>query len=191
MTISNKIIGIAGSFGSGKDTLADYLVKHHNYFHVSTGDLVRKESIKRHNSIERDPYLQETATYLRKKFGGAVLVERALATYAQQKNKFNGVVVTGIRSIGEAKAIQGANGVLVFVDAPIKLRFKRIQDRQRDSESKISFEQFEKSEQKENTQSVSDSDFNIFKIKELANVHLSNDNDLELFYNSAADALKL
>ena len=191
MTTSNNIIGIAGSFGSGKDTLADYLVAHQNYFHVSTGDLVRKESIKRHNSVERNPYLQETATYLRKNFGGGVLVERALDAYAKQKAKHKGVVITGIRSLGEAKAIQKAGGRLVFVDAPIDLRYARIQARQRDNESKVSLEHFKMSEQKENSQSDSDADFNIFKIKELADVQLSNDTDVDSFYRSATAALKV
>ena len=55
----------------------------------------------------------------------------------------------------------------------------------------MSFEHFKMSEQKENSQSDSDADFNIFKIKELADVQLSNDTDVDSFYRSATAALKV
>jgi dephospho-CoA kinase len=191
MTTSNKIIGIAGTFGSGKDTLANYLIKKKQYYHVSTGDLVRKESLKRHNSIERSPYLQETAEYLRRTFGGGVLVERALGEYQQHKTEFPGVVITGIRSLGEAKAIQSIDGILVYVDAPIEERFKRIQSRKRDKEVHITFEEFKANEQKEATNSSDDESFNIYRIKDMANFVLQNDRDEQSFFDSATRALKI
>ncbi len=191
MTTSNKIIGIAGTFGSGKDTLANYLVKEHNYFHVSTGDLVRKESLKRHNSIERNPYLQETAEYLRQTYGGGVLVERAFHVFEKYKNDYKGVVITGIRSFGEAKAIKSLGGILVYVDADIEKRYKRVQNRKRDKEAKVTLAQFRENEQKENSGGSNDTEFNIYRIKDTADIVLQNDSDLQSFFDSAAAVLKI
>ena len=41
---------IFGPPGAGKGTQSDFIVKRHNLFHVSTGDLLRNE-IKKKNSI--------------------------------------------------------------------------------------------------------------------------------------------
>jgi len=195
MTTSNNlsIIGVAGTFGSGKDTLAEYLLEQKNYFHVSTGDLVREESEKRHNSTERNPYLQETATYLRRTFGGDILIKKGLERFEQlqQSKTYHGVVFTGLRSLGEAKGIKQAGGQLIFVDAPVEIRYKRMQDRKRDNEINMSLEGFKASEANEQTQSDDDAEFNIYRIKDEADDTIMNDDTLETFIKRAEKALTL
>lgn len=174
-TSSNKpeIVGIAGTFASGKDTVAEYLVKDFNYTHVSTGDMVRKVAMKLHDSIER-PVLHETATKLRYDSGAGALVLEAL-----KENR--PLVVTGIRTLGEAKALKAAGGVLLFVDAPVEIRFERVKSRQRDSETELTLEQFKANEEKELYGGPNDEDFNIRGIGEIADISIKNDNSLESF----------
>ena len=70
VVVSNniRIMGLAGTFASGKDTLADYLVAHKNFYHVSTGDIIREESMKLHGSTDR-VYLREVANQMRSERG--------------------------------------------------------------------------------------------------------------------------
>ncbi|MGZ6004826.1 MAG: AAA family ATPase [Candidatus Saccharimonadales bacterium] len=186
-----RIIGVAGTFGSGKDTVADYLADNEDFVHISTGDLVREESIKRHGSIERNPYLQETATYLRRTFGGDVLIKRGLERVEHDGKQHAGVVFTGIRSLGEARGVKQLGGTLVYVDAPIEIRYERMQKRQRDKEAHVSLEQFKQNELNEQTKSDDEAEFNIYKIKDEADIVIQNDSDLETFINRAKKALKL
>lgn len=184
-----KIIGVAGTFGSGKDTIADHLEKNMNFFHISTGDLVREESMKRHGSIERNPYLQETATYLRRKFGGDILIKRGLEKLEKQPEQFEGIVFTGLRSLGEARGVKKAGGYLLFVDAPVKTRFARMKNRQRDKEVEMTLEQFKASEQNEQTTSDDEAEFNIYRIKDEADEVVINDSDLDSFIKKAEKVL--
>ncbi len=186
-----KIVGIAGTFGSGKDTVADYLVEKENYFHISTGDLVREESVKRHGSIERNPYLQETATYLRRTYGGDIMIRRGLEKFAAQAGKYSGVVFTGIRSLGEARGIKKQGGTLAYVDAPIEIRYERVQKRLRDNEAHVTIEQFKQNELNEQTKSDDEAEFNIYKIKTVADVVIENDSDMQTLIDRARKALNL
>lgn len=172
-----RIIGLAGTFASGKDTLAHYLVKHHDFLHISTGDMLRQEALKTRGSIER-PVLHEVADELRRTKGGGLLVELALQTFAakqQERDDYKGVVVSGLRSLGEAKAVKAAGGVLIFVDAPIELRYERMIARKRDNETKLTLDEFKAQEARELTvEDAGDAGFNILGIKAMADHVLGN-----------------
>lgn len=175
------IIGVTGTFGSGKDTVASVLEKDYNLLHVSTSDIVREKSMERHGSIERNPYLQETATYYRKEFGGDYFARQAYKRYQDQAERYNGVVITGIRSLGEARAIHDLGGIMVQVDAPIEVRYGRMVDRQRDAESQMTLDEFKASEAKERTGGDDDASFNIDKLAEMADVKIDNSGTYEQF----------
>ena len=68
------IIGLSGTFASGKDTLAHHLVQKFNFLHISTGDMVRAVAESEYGNIER-PTLVKTANELREKRGPGVLAE--------------------------------------------------------------------------------------------------------------------
>ena len=174
------ILGLSGTFGSGKDTAAEYLSKKHNLLHISTGDMVREEALKTRGSIER-PILQETATKLREDFGSSILVDKSLAFYDKQKNLYEGLIMTGIRSIGEAEAVKEAGGYLVFLEGDVKIRYSRMLKRSRDQETKLSLDEFIAQEKKEHGDSVG-FNFNLLKIKEMANKIIINDKNIEAFY---------
>lgn len=161
-----ELIGIAGSFASGKDTIAHRLEADYGFTHVSTGDMVRTVAMKERGSIER-PVLHEVADQHRHRDGAGVFVEHAL----EQPRP---LVITGIRSLGEAKALKAAGGVMLFIDAPATVRYERMQARHRDLETELTLEQFEANEQKEWHSGETDADFNLRDIKAMADVVMDN-----------------
>ena len=83
-------------------------------------------------------------------------------------------MITGIRSLGEAKALKAAGGTLLYVDAPLEVRYKRVQARRRDNEAKLTLEEFQANEEKEMYSGPTDADFNIRGIGAMADVTITN-----------------
>lgn len=168
MNISSKhqLIGIAGSFASGKDTIAHHLEKDFEFTHVSTGDMVREVALAERGSIER-PVLHEVANEHRHRDGAGAFVNHAL-------KKSRPLVITGIRAMGEAKALKAAGGILVFVDAPVEIRYGRVKSRNRDAEVELTLDQFIANEEKEWYSGDADADFNLRGIKMMSDVVIEN-----------------
>ncbi len=171
------IIGVCGTFASGQDTTGLILAKKFDLFFVSTSDIVRQFAQAERGSIER-PILKEVATELRQNYGASILVDRAIDTYKLSGNK-NGAVITGIRTLGEAKAIKNAGGKIIFTDAPVEIRYQRMVDRARDNEVNISINEFIDRELQEASTGATDADFNRNSIAEIADHNISNDKTLE------------
>jgi len=185
MSTSHKhpLIGIAGSFASGKDTVAHRLAADFGYTHVSTGDMVREVALRERDSIER-PVLREVAEHHRQRDGAGAFVKHALT-------KPRPLVVTGIRALGEAKEIKNHGGILIFIDAPIKLRYERMKARHRDNETQLSLEEFHGNEQKEWHSGETDADFNLRDIKSMSDIVVDNTLDLERFIEHIYQKLAL
>ena len=183
MTTSSSLIGIAGTFASGKDTVAEFLVRDFGYTHVSTGDIGRKIAMEKYGSIER-PILRKNAAELRYERGAGVLVEEALKAPRP-------LVITGIRSLGEAKTLKAAGGTLLFIDAPIEVRYERIKSRARDNETQLTLDEFRANEEKEMYAGPNDEDFNIRGIGEMADIHIENTLPLEQYIALVYDELGL
>ncbi|MDQ3123354.1 MAG: nucleoside monophosphate kinase [bacterium] len=185
------IIGLSGTFASGKDTLSQHLVHKFNFLHVSTGDMVRAVAIAEYGDTER-PTLVKTANELRAKRGPGVLAELAMEHYEEERTKYIGVIISGVRSLGEANIIQAKAGIIVFCDAPMEIRYERIKNRHRANEELLSFHEFQKSEELEthkdhDNPAVQD----IAGVKELADIIVINEKDLESFLIDAEQKLGL
>ena len=180
---SPQLIGIAGSFASGKDTIAHRLVEDFGFTHVSTGDMVREIALRERDSIER-PVLHEVADQHRKRDGAGVFVRHAL-------QKPHPLVITGIRSLGEAKELKNHGGVLLFVDAPSEVRYERMRSRNRDAEVGLTLEQFQANEAQEWHQGETDADFNLRDIKAMADITIDNTLPVDQFVAIVYAALGL
>lgn len=179
------IIGLSGTFASGKDTLAHHMVQTRNFMHVSTSDMVRAVAEAMYGSIER-PILVKTANELREKRGPGVLAELSLEKFREEIDKYDGVIISGIRSLGEVEAVKQAGGKIVFVDAPIEVRYERIKNRHRSGEEKLSFEQFKASEETEelavhNNPYVQD----LTGVREVADLIVFNEHDVDAYIKDA------
>lgn len=185
------IIGLSGTFASGKDTLAQHLVQKYNFLHVSTGDMVRAVAESEYGNTER-PTLVKTANELREKRGPGVLAELALERYEEHKSDYTGIIISGVRSLGEVNIIQAKAGIILFVDAPTEIRYERIKNRHRANEELLSLEEFVKSEELENHK-VHDNPAvqDISGVRELADIIVTNNNDIEAFFVDAEQQLGL
>lgn len=179
----NILVGIAGTFASGKDTIAKKLVDEHGFTHVSTGDLVREVAMRERGSIER-PVLKEVATAHRQSDGAGYFVEQGL-------DKPRPLVISGIRSLGEAKALKNAGGILLYIDAPIEVRYQRMQSRLRDGEAQLTLEEFRDGEEKEMYGGPTDADFNLRGIRDMADTVIDNEYSLDEFTQTVYRALGL
>ena len=185
------IIGLSGTFASGKDTLAHHLLQKHNFMHVSTGDMVRAVAEAEYGNTER-PTLVKTANELRDKRGPGVLAELALERYELYRGGYTGIVISGVRSLGEANAVQAKGGIILFTDAPIETRYERIKNRQRAHEEQLSLEDFKKSEELENHTVHDDPAVqDIAGVRELADIIVLNTDDVEAFCADAEQKLGL
>lgn len=184
------IIGLAGTFASGKDTLANHLVATKKFMHISTSDMVRAVAEAEYGNTER-PTLFKTANETREKRGAGIFAELALDKF-KEENKYEGIVVSGIRSLGEAGAVKKAGGKLVFVDSPMEIRYERIQARQRANEENLTFEQFKKSEEDEEL-TVHDNPYvqDLTGVKEMADILLFNEGDVAAYLADAEQKLGL
>lgn len=137
------IIGVAGTAGAGKDTVSDLLCELFGFTNVSTSEAVR--AVTRHvYSLPADfnpirDQLYEVANFLRS-IDPAFMVK--LAIFQGEQQGHSRILVSGLRSMGEADAVRAAGGTILAVDADVRTRYERIYMRGRDSEAQKTFEQF-------------------------------------------------
>jgi dephospho-CoA kinase len=139
------VIGITGTAGSGKGTVAQYLVDRYGFEHFSVRDFLIEEIKRRGMEINRDSMII-VADDLRKNYGSGYLLEQ-MYKKAEKVNK--NCVLESVRAIGEVEALRKKkNFILWGIDAPIDIRYKRIKKRSNSSDM-VSFEKFKDQEERE------------------------------------------
>lgn len=125
------LIGLTGTFCSGKDEIANHLVKKYGFESIGTGDIVR-EYIKKLNLPKTRDIQRDMGNKLRAENGSTFLVQSAISRLSG-KNK----VITGIRDVDEAEFFKNKpDHFFIAVDAPIEMRFERMQARGRGDDPK-------------------------------------------------------
>src|SRR6266496_3172889 len=105
--VKSQLIGLAGTAGAGKDTVAEIICRLYGAENLSTGDFIR--AVTRH--IYRLPadfnpvrdQLYEVATYLRTEVNPATTVKMCILQAKELHVAC--ALITGLRSMGEADAI--------------------------------------------------------------------------------------
>jgi dephospho-CoA kinase len=140
-----KFIGLAGSNGSGKDTVGHILAEKYGYLFISVTELLRNEAKRRGLPVERE-VLRSISAEWRRELGLGVLVDKAVAEYQKDADKYSGVVMASLRNPGEADRIHEFGGTMVWVDADPKVRYDRVranaESRNRAEEDNKTFEEF-------------------------------------------------
>jgi dephospho-CoA kinase len=139
------LIGITGTDGAGKGTVVEYLVKQHGYLHFSSRGLITRELLKRGLPTDR-PHLRQMANELRATHGDDFLVTAALAEIRDVTRSY--MIIESIRAVAEAEALKRAGGLLLAVDADVRVRYERIVGRGSSSDQ-VTFEEFVRQEQLE------------------------------------------
>ncbi len=135
-------VGLTGTLGSGKDTVAEYLKKK-GFSYYSLSDILRDECEKRGLEKNRDNLIK-IGNELRKEFGPDILAKKILEKI--EKNKVKKAIIVSIRNPKEAEALKEKKGFFMLnIDAPIEIRFQRIKKRGGDRD-KVSFEKFREQE---------------------------------------------
>ncbi len=134
------ILGVTGTIGAGKDLIARYL-ESKDFQHISTADILREEVSQKGLSLERES-LRTFSNDLKKEKGGDYLAREAVA-----RMKSDNIIISAIRAVEEVDYLKKLdNFYLIFIDAPVELRYERIRKRSRIGEKEIAFEEFKRKE---------------------------------------------
>lgn len=168
------IIGLTGTLASGKGVISEFLKKK-GFVYLSLSNELRE--IARENNIELNrKNLQDLGNKLRNEKGPGVLADLVVNKIINQK--YINAVVDGLRNPAEIKSLKSLkNFFIIAVDAPKELRFKRIQERARENEKNIEYEEFLKADSRD----LGEDDENgqqVRKCMDLADFILINDSSM-------------
>lgn len=192
-----KIIGLSGTNGSGKDTVAYMLAERHNFLFISGSDLLRQEARARGQEPTRE-VLRSISTEWRREAGHTgVLIDKVVAQYKEVEDQYpGGLVIASLRNPGEADRIHELGGVVVWTDADVRIRYDRIQahaaERNRAEEDNKTFEQFLAEEHAEMTSSSGDAaSLDMSAVRDKSDIFITNDgDDIESFKDQAEAILR-
>jgi dephospho-CoA kinase len=177
--LRHRLIGLTGTNGAGKGVAAAYLMKK-GYAYVSLSDEIRDELRRKGMKITRDNLIA-TGNALRRKHGADVLARRVM------KKVKGPTVIDSIRNAREVAFLRRRRGfLLVALDAPLELRYGRIQKRGR-LESASSLEEFAAKEKEEMAGGASGQQLG--RCLELADVTIRNDGSLAALHRRIEERL--
>jgi uridine kinase len=140
------VLGISGRNGSGKDTVADYLVSKHQAEKLVFSDLLTEALSFFITKIGRSDHAW-LSTFLREKYGEGILgvaMKRRI-----KRSTADLVVVSGLRDFGELSMIRSfSSGYLVFVETDQKVRWERLKKRNKKADDTVSFLKFQRQKEK-------------------------------------------
>lgn len=174
------IIGLVGHPSSGKDTVADYIMKKYDFVHISTSDLIREYIHENKLGEPTRLLMHDTANLLRQKNGPDYLVIKAL------KKDAGRLILSGIRAVSEAKRVKDEGGFIVSLQAPIELRYKLAKERGRIGDD--TFLQFKTIEEKE-AENTDQNAQNVDGVMRLSDYTIENDGSIKDLHQKIDDVI--
>ena len=139
------IIAIAGTNGAGKDEAAHFFASR-GFSHFSLSDELREFARARSEEPTREA-LQLLGNELRTVYGQSYLTNRVLERAAS--SGATNIVITSVRNLGELEPVKNTEGFkLLFIDAPVEIRYARVKSRGRTGEG-MSLSEFKALEARE------------------------------------------
>lgn len=192
-----KFIGLSGTNGSGKDAAGNMLAEKYGYLFIDVAELLRNEARRRAIVVERKN-LRAISSEWRRELGLGVLVDKAIAQYEKDSDKYSGIVIASLRNPGEADRIHEFGGIVVWLDADQRVRYDRIQKslaiRNRAGEDNKTFEEFQTEEYAEMhpPEGSDNATLDMLGVKTKSDIIVSNDdNNLDVFRAMVEKALGL
>nr|AIA16718.1 AAA domain protein [uncultured bacterium] len=173
------VLGVIGERSSGKDTLSQYLVEKYRAFAISHSKILDEIlnildlPISRRNEID-------LGMALRSPFGEGVIAKALRKRVLQETADI--IVVQSIRFPHEVDNVKTLHGHLIFIEAPLKVRYERAHKRQEKADDNISFEQFQAMQQEP-------TEIGIEALKKDAEFVISNDSTLEHLYQQIDEVM--
>ena len=171
-----KLVGIAGTNGSGKDTVGQILAEKYNFLFISVSDLLRNECRHRGLPVEREN-LRAISAEWRREGGLGVLIDKAIEEFEGQGTRYAGLAVASVRNPGENNRVHELGGTMVWVDADSHVRYNRIQsaNRGRGTEDTKTYEQFLAEEEAEMHASGDAATLDMSTVKNLCDITIRNE----------------
>ncbi|MFW5865920.1 MAG: AAA family ATPase [Nanoarchaeota archaeon] len=177
------IVGITGTLGAGKGTVAEFLMKK-GFKHYSVRDFL-SEKIRERNLPDNRDSLVKVANELRKQHGPSYIAE---VLFERARRQGGDAIIESIRTEGEVKSLQeNGNFYLFAVDANPELRYERIKQR-KTSTDMISYDKFIEQENREMT-STDPTKQNLKRCRELADFTLKNEGSIEDLHQQVEEIL--
>lgn len=175
------IIGISGPQCSGKDFAAEYIAQEYGYSQISTGELLRARAKDLGLDTSRRS-LQILGCKLREENEGRdPLLNEALSSLSSD------TVFTGIRTVGAAYSIINAPGRILYVDAPLEVRYERSVSRARTDH--VPIDDFIVNDQIEKY-GAGDTDISLLAIRSIANKIIYNRSSKEAYKRLLKDFIE-
>ena len=177
------IIGLTGRNGSGKGEVSEFL-QSKGFQGSSLSDVIREEIRQSGLEVTRERLI-EVGRRLRSIEGNQVLAQRVLDRLEEGQNH----VVDSFRHPEEVEMFNSQpNFHLVFVDSDHRVRFRRLQERQRESDPQT-FKEFRDLEERE-AASKEPGGQQLVACEELAGFRVANDGPLASLYDQLTRLLR-
>lgn len=180
----SMIFGVAGLNGAGKGEVVAFLAAR-SFATFSLSDVIR-EALARKGLDESRRDMIEEGRKLRADGGPSVLADLALQNMLPDRN----YAIDSIRHPAEVESLRSSGHPfkLVWVEAEIETRFKRLQNRGRrgDPSSILELRELESLE----LQSENPAGQQLLAVKEMADFVIRNDGDVELLHAGVQDAFR-
>jgi len=175
------LIGLVGTLGSGKGSVGKLFERKGFEIRVFS-DVLKQELIKKGIEINRTN-LQNIGNKIRNNEGNNALAKRLIRSLDLRKD----CVIDGIRNPGEVEELKKNGFVILLIDAPQKIRFKRMLNRDSEKDPKT-WEEFLKIE-KRDLGEENKSGQQVRKCMQMADLKLINDSNMENLNNKLTDVL--
>ena len=176
------VVCVVGQPGSGKDTLAKFLVEKKHFWHISTGNIIREEMRTRNIPTDREN-MRIFSQKMRKVNGNSYPANIAASKIVCD------TVISGPRNVAEVDVFKnkfGKNFILVAVDAPIEIRYERVKNGRGRTGDSISFDKFKAQEEEECDSGTHE----LKKLLSMANFTIDNSGTENELFNKTNDFLK-
>jgi len=143
--MSFLVVGLAGTIAGGKGAVREILEKNYDSASFSLSDAIRDEARKRRLETNRDNLIA-IGNELRSKEGPDALAVRISKKVDLEKGK-GVMIVDSIRAPGEINFLKGKykdKCLILFIDAPVEMRYERAVARSREGENKLPFNEFKR-----------------------------------------------
>lgn len=179
------LFGVAGSNGSGKDTILSMFIDS-GFFVFNTGDALRQITTAVMGTTQRGGNHSPTGTIANAQRaiypGGMVSLGMidywARILHMPEELRPKGLAIGSIRSVSEVKTLKEFGGQLIVVDADPKVRYERVVVRGRTYEKEISFERFIAEDEAEMGKDETDpTKFGLAQVIQMGDIVLDNSKD--------------